>query len=166
MTSECKAEVKRDEIRAAEDYRLNYRLNKACDAEIDDLCADVCSPFQGQACGGTVIKCLTEKGDNITNTDCRTELFGIEKREGKDWRNDAVRAGLAGGVHLRTNRVWARGDGRRKMRLERGTTPTHPRRTCVAGDRRALRNSGVSSSPTRIPGPFTSRVYVRQLVSR
>lgn len=92
MSSECKAEVKRDEIRAAEDYRLNYRLNKACDAEIDDMCADVCSPFQGQACGGTVIKCLTEKEENITNTDCRNELFGVEKKEGKDWRNDAVRA--------------------------------------------------------------------------
>jgi len=90
MSSECKAEVKRDEIRAAEDYRLNYRLNKACDAEIDDMCADVCSPFQGQACGGTVIKCLTEKEENITNTDCRNELFGVEKKEGKDWRNDAV----------------------------------------------------------------------------
>jgi hypothetical protein len=48
MSSECKAEVKRDEIRAAEDYRLNYRLNKACDAEIDTLCPDVCSPFSGQ----------------------------------------------------------------------------------------------------------------------
>jgi len=90
MSSECRAEVKRDEIRAAEDYRLNYRLNKACDAEIDTLCPDVCSPFQGQACGGTVIDCLKSKRDNITNEDCNTELFGVEKNEGKDWRTDAV----------------------------------------------------------------------------
>jgi len=90
MSSECKAEVKRDEIRAAEDYRLNYRLNKACDAEIDTLCPDVCSPFSGQACGGVVIKCLTDKQANVTNEDCRKELFGVEKMQGKDWRNDAV----------------------------------------------------------------------------
>eukprot|EP00242_Pyramimonas_sp_CCMP2087_P000757 CAMPEP_0198232122 /NCGR_PEP_ID=MMETSP1445-20131203/115560_1 /TAXON_ID=36898 /ORGANISM="Pyramimonas sp., Strain CCMP2087" /LENGTH=884 /DNA_ID=CAMNT_0043912773 /DNA_START=630 /DNA_END=3284 /DNA_ORIENTATION=- len=89
MSPECKAEVKRDEIREAEDYRLNYRLNKACDAEIDELCPDVCSPFQGQACGGTVITCLKEKQDNITSEDCKSELFKTEMKESKDWRNDA-----------------------------------------------------------------------------
>ena len=48
MSTECRAEVKRDEIREAEDYRLDYRLNKECDMDIDILCGDVCSPFQGQ----------------------------------------------------------------------------------------------------------------------
>lgn len=90
MTAECKAEVKRDEIRSAEDYRLNYRLNKACDAEIDAMCADVCSPFQGQACGGTVQACLVEKRDNITNPECNKELFSTEKKMGADYRTDAV----------------------------------------------------------------------------
>lgn len=90
MTPECKAEVKRDEIREAEDYRLNYRLNKACDNEIDELCPDVCSPFQGQACGGTVIACLKEKQENITSDDCKSELFKTEVKESKDVRNDAV----------------------------------------------------------------------------
>ena len=52
--------MKRDEIREAEDYRLDYRLNKECDMDIDVLCGDVCSPFQGQACGGVVIKCLRD----------------------------------------------------------------------------------------------------------
>ena len=67
MSDECRTEVKRHETRAAKDYRLNYRLNKACDLEIDRLCADVCSPFSGQACEGTVIQCLTQKAENVTD---------------------------------------------------------------------------------------------------
>jgi hypothetical protein len=48
MSFESKAEVKRDEIRDSKDDRLNHRLHKACDAEIDLWCPDVCSPFLGQ----------------------------------------------------------------------------------------------------------------------
>eukprot|EP00854_Cymbomonas_tetramitiformis_P013737 gene13737-16236_t len=90
MGPECKAEVKRDEVRTAEDYRLNYRLNKECDMEIDNLCADVCSPFQGQACGGTVLKCLRDHQENITSDNCKKELFSVEKKQGNDYRTDAV----------------------------------------------------------------------------
>jgi Golgi apparatus protein 1 len=89
MGRECRAEVKRDEVREAEDYRLDYRLNKACDMEIDMLCAEVCSPFQGQACSGAVIDCLRDKQDNITAEACKTELFEVEKRMGNDFRDDA-----------------------------------------------------------------------------
>jgi Golgi apparatus protein 1 len=67
MGDECRTEVKRHETRGAKDYRLNYRLNKACDLEIDRLCADVCGPFSGQACEGSVIQCLTQKADNVTD---------------------------------------------------------------------------------------------------
>jgi len=90
MSSECRTEVKRYSQRAGEDYRLNYRLNKACDLEIDRLCADVCSPFQGQACGGTVLQCLSDKKENITDTACKNEVFGVQKGWTKDYRTDAV----------------------------------------------------------------------------
>jgi len=89
MSRECRAEVKRDEVREAEDYRLDYRLNKECDMEIDMLCGEVCSPFQGQACAGAVINCLREKQENITSASCKTELFSTEKRMGNDYRDDA-----------------------------------------------------------------------------
>lgn len=90
MSDECRTEVKRHETRAAKDYRLNYRLNKACDLEIDRLCADVCSPFSGQACEGTVIQCLTQKADNITDQACKKEIFIMEKIMANDVRADAV----------------------------------------------------------------------------
>ena len=45
--------------------RLNYRLNEACEADIELLCAQECSPFGAQACGGRVLRCLTEKQDSI-----------------------------------------------------------------------------------------------------
>jgi hypothetical protein len=62
-------------------------------------------------------------------------------------------------VANRTIRVW---HGRQKMVLERGTNPKRSRRTCTCvctsynsgeGNRRASRNSRVSSSPTRNPYP-------------
>jgi len=90
MSDECRTEVKRHETRAAKDYRLNYRLNKACDLEIDRLCADVCSPFSGQACEGTVIQCLTQKAENVTDQACKKEIFIMEKIMANDVRADAV----------------------------------------------------------------------------
>ena len=90
--TECRNEVKRYEIRAGQDYRLNFRLNKACDVEIDRLCADVCSPFQGQACGGTVLNCLMENNDSIQDEGCAKELFEFEKMVSNDERADAVLA--------------------------------------------------------------------------
>eukprot|EP00958_Prasinococcus_capsulatus_P008020 scaffold751_cov395-Prasinococcus_capsulatus_cf.AAC.27 len=92
MSSECRKEVKRDEIRAASDYRLNYRLNQVCDSDIDSLCADACSPFMGQACGGTVLRCLQVKQNNVTSEECRNEIFQIEKGEADDYRRDAILA--------------------------------------------------------------------------
>lgn len=54
--------------------RLNYRLNTACEADIDTLCAEECSPFLGSACGGRVLRCLTEKQDAIKSKECADEV--------------------------------------------------------------------------------------------
>ena len=54
--------------------RLNYRLNNACEADIDTLCAEECSPFLGSACGGRVLRCLTEKQDAIKSKECADEV--------------------------------------------------------------------------------------------
>ena len=51
--------------------RLNYRLNVACEADINALCTEECSPYLGQACGGRVLRCLTEKQDSITSKQCQ-----------------------------------------------------------------------------------------------
>jgi Golgi apparatus protein 1 len=92
FSEECRAEVKRYEIRAGQDYRLQFRLSKACSAEVDRLCADVCSPFQGQACGGTVLACLVDKRESIADAACDKELFEYEKTIANDERVDAVLA--------------------------------------------------------------------------
>ncbi len=47
--------------------RLNYRLTEKCEADIDELCSDACSFFTGQACGGRVLRCLTNKQDQVKN---------------------------------------------------------------------------------------------------
>ena len=58
MSKECKDEVSRDMNRMGQDYRLNFRLNKACEADIGKLCGGLCSASQGQPCGGIVLQCL------------------------------------------------------------------------------------------------------------
>lgn len=88
MGGECKKEVKRNEVRAATDYRLMYRLSKACDNDINTMCATVCSPFSGQACGGTVLRCLVEHRGNVTSEECKKEIFEFEKNEANDVRVD------------------------------------------------------------------------------
>lgn len=92
MGSECKDEVTRFQIHSSEDYRLNYRLSQACEKDIDTLCSDECSFYLGQACGGRVLRCLTEKYDKITSTECQNEVFYFEKMEVTDFRNDVLLA--------------------------------------------------------------------------
>ena len=69
----------RDNNRMAQDYRLNYRLAGACEADIAGLCPNLCSA--GAPCGGLVLQCLQEKQDNITATDCQDEVFYYELME-------------------------------------------------------------------------------------
>ncbi len=44
--AECKAELQKTEQRMAQDYRLNYRLAKACSKDIDSMCQGLCKPDQ------------------------------------------------------------------------------------------------------------------------
>eukprot|EP00195_Chlamydomonas_chlamydogama_P004977 CAMPEP_0202901334 /NCGR_PEP_ID=MMETSP1392-20130828/14194_1 /ASSEMBLY_ACC=CAM_ASM_000868 /TAXON_ID=225041 /ORGANISM="Chlamydomonas chlamydogama, Strain SAG 11-48b" /LENGTH=885 /DNA_ID=CAMNT_0049587883 /DNA_START=46 /DNA_END=2703 /DNA_ORIENTATION=- len=92
MSKECKDEVVRDMNRMAQDYRLNWRLNHACEGEINKLCANLCSTAPGQTCGGLVLQCLQEKQDNITNQACQDEVFYYELMEVTDFRNDVILA--------------------------------------------------------------------------
>ncbi len=59
MSQECKAEVAQDQIRSNQDFRLNFRLSKACKKDIAALCIHECSTYLGQACGGKVSTPLT-----------------------------------------------------------------------------------------------------------
>lgn len=81
MGQECKAEVRRSMTRISQDYRLNYRLNKACSADVATLCKDACAPYLGQACGGTVLRCLQDNLEKITGSDCQQEVFYFIKME-------------------------------------------------------------------------------------
>lgn len=92
MSKECKDEVTRDMNRMAQDYRLNWRLNHACEADINQLCAGLCNPSSGQPCGGVVLQCLQNKQDNITSTTCQEEVFYYQLMEVTDFRNDVILA--------------------------------------------------------------------------
>lgn len=92
MSKECKIEVVRDTNRMAQDYRLNWRLDKACEADIPRICPNLCSTNPGQSCGGLVLHCLTENQDNVTSQACQDEIFYYELMEVTDFRNDVILA--------------------------------------------------------------------------
>jgi len=92
MSKECKDETTKDMNRMAGDYRLNFRLNKACETDISKLCTEICSSQPGQTCGGLVLQCLQEKQDNITSQTCQDEVFYYELMEVSDFRNDVILA--------------------------------------------------------------------------
>ncbi|CAI7785932.1 unnamed protein product [Closterium sp. NIES-54] len=87
MGKACREEVKKDETRAAEDYRLNFRLNKECFVDVERLCLHSCDAAletggteTGVTCGGATLKCLTENERKLTSKTCRQELFYFKKR--------------------------------------------------------------------------------------
>ncbi|CAI5492080.1 unnamed protein product [Closterium sp. Naga37s-1] len=96
MGKACADEVKRDEQRSAQDFRLNFRLNHACFEDVQHLCINACAPpgvegamaaaaaAAGQACGGAVLKCLSEKVSQLQNAECREEVFYFERRTVED----------------------------------------------------------------------------------
>ncbi|CAI5512031.1 unnamed protein product [Closterium sp. Naga37s-1] len=129
MGKACADEVKRDEHRSAQDFRLNFRLNHACFEDVQHLCINACAPpgvegamaaaaaAAGQACGGAVLKCLSEKVSQLQNAECREEVFYFERRTVEDpaldvplqqaCKDDAdmycgAGAGYAGRDHSRT----------------------------------------------------------------
>ena len=64
--------------------RLNYRLSMACHETIQEKCADACvSKSVEQPCGGTVLRCLTEKLEEITDAECKKEVFYFVKMEAR-----------------------------------------------------------------------------------
>eukprot|EP00850_Spirogloea_muscicola_P014522 SM000105S13867 [mRNA] locus=s105:179263:185692:- [translate_table: standard] len=89
MGTECKEEVKRNELRSAQDYRLMYRLSKACYSDVQKLCLHACDKTSvSDTCSGKVLKCLTENMENLTSDSCKKEVFSFEKLEVADVRLD------------------------------------------------------------------------------
>jgi hypothetical protein len=58
------------------------------------LCCAVvlCCAHHLQVCGGTVLRCLTQKRDDIKNEACRKEVFYFEKMEVSNFHNDVILA--------------------------------------------------------------------------
>ncbi len=47
-----------------------------------DKCADACTSTSiDQPCGGTVLRCLTEKLEEVTDAECKKEVFYFVKME-------------------------------------------------------------------------------------
>eukprot|EP00884_Botryococcus_braunii_P009912 jgi/Botrbrau1/18922/Bobra.177_2s0076.1 len=92
MSSECKQEIERDMLRSSQDYRLNYRLARACEEDRLTLCGDLCQENDQEPCGGRVLQCLTQHYDDIKSQDCQNEVFYFEKMEVTDFRNDVLLA--------------------------------------------------------------------------
>ena len=63
--------------------RLNYRLTRACEADLNTMCTDVCVEAENEdkACGGTVLRCLADKIDDVTDDNCKQELLYFQKME-------------------------------------------------------------------------------------
>ncbi|GAB4823102.1 hypothetical protein N2152v2_010148 [Parachlorella kessleri] len=93
MSSECRAEVERDQQQSASDYRLNYRLKEACMEDVRTHCSDLahtCSLEKG--CSGRVLQCLQNHLDKLQGEQCKEEVFYFVKMEVNDYRNDVVLA--------------------------------------------------------------------------
>ena len=73
--------------------RLNYRLSTACHETIGHMCNDACGATSLESpCGGRVLRCLTDKLEEITDEECKKEVFYFEKMEVQDFRNDIMLA--------------------------------------------------------------------------
>lgn len=90
--AKCKDEIVRFEERQSSDYRLNWGLERACEDTVPQLCGDICDRTSANPCGGKVLRCLVDKYENITNQECRSEVFYFIKMEVKDFRNDVILA--------------------------------------------------------------------------
>ncbi|GJP37078.1 hypothetical protein CLOM_g21523 [Closterium sp. NIES-68] len=83
----CRKEVQSDLVRSAQDYRLNYRLHKACLPDIQKQCMHACDAASANGtatCGGMVLKCLQEKKDKLESPSCAKEVESFSLIEAKD----------------------------------------------------------------------------------
>jgi Golgi apparatus protein 1 len=62
---------------------LNYRLTQACGEVLKEVCVNVCPDEENmdKACGGTVLRCLADKIDDINDDTCKQELLYFQKME-------------------------------------------------------------------------------------
>ncbi|KAK9865562.1 hypothetical protein WJX84_005695, partial [Apatococcus fuscideae] len=93
FSTSCRTEVERQQQNSGTDYRLNFRLANACHSTIASKCSDACGAINlEQPCGGKVLRCLTEKIEEIQDEECKKEVFYFEKMEVQDFRNDIMLA--------------------------------------------------------------------------
>ncbi|EFJ50582.1 hypothetical protein VOLCADRAFT_103797 [Volvox carteri f. nagariensis] len=88
----CNDEVSAYEAEISKDYRFNYRLHKACQKEVDKLCPGLCQNNDGSPCGGKVLRCLTDKIEDIGDEACKKEVYYYEKMEVSNFMNDILLA--------------------------------------------------------------------------
>ncbi len=68
-------------------------MANACHTTIQNKCSDACGAINlEQPCGGKVLRCLTDKIEEITDEECKKEVFYFEKMEVQDFRNDIMLA--------------------------------------------------------------------------
>eukprot|EP00850_Spirogloea_muscicola_P000097 SM000001S04499 [mRNA] locus=s1:550290:556763:- [translate_table: standard] len=90
MSEECKKEVKSDMEHSAQDYRLNYKLTKACVKETSSLCLHACDEVEAagsDTCNGKMIECLEKNVGNLSSS-CGEEVFLFQKLEAADIQLD------------------------------------------------------------------------------
>ncbi|GLI58992.1 hypothetical protein VaNZ11_000814 [Volvox africanus] len=88
----CNDEVSTYEAEISKDYRFNFRLHKACQKEVDKLCPGLCQANDGSPCGGKVLRCLTDKIEDIGDEACKKEVYYYEKMEVSNFMNDILLA--------------------------------------------------------------------------
>ncbi|MEW5299471.1 MAG: hypothetical protein WDW36_002486 [Sanguina aurantia] len=88
----CREEVVTYEAEISKDYRLNFRLNKACTQDVTLLCPGLCTQTDGAVCGGKVLRCLTDKLEQVQEDSCKKEVAYFEKMEVSNFRNDIILA--------------------------------------------------------------------------
>ncbi|GFR44890.1 hypothetical protein Agub_g6234 [Astrephomene gubernaculifera] len=88
----CAEEIKAYEAEISKDYRFNFRLKKACQKDVEKLCPGLCQTNDGSPCGGKVLRCLTDKIDDIGDEGCKKEVYYYEKMEVSNFMNDILLA--------------------------------------------------------------------------
>ena len=118
MSPACGEAVAAGVRRAATDYRLNFRLAAACAPAVASLCAGACAPAggppmrEGEPCGGTVLRCLQDKVEDIKEPECAAEVEYFVRMEVHDFRNDVLLAEACRGDVERACAGVAPGEGR------------------------------------------------------